>query len=174
MPATRYVPKHRATKQRDTRNWKRLAALGTTVPTALGTAVTVGAAPAGAAGEREQKISEAVSIARNQKDDQYEYGHAGPEQFDCSGLMHYVYEQAGIPMPRTSDDQAAKGRQIPASQLQPGDLIAFHDGGDVYHVAMYTGRTDGGARRIIEAANEDSEVRSGAVWDDSWYAVTFR
>jgi cell wall-associated NlpC family hydrolase len=174
MPATtRYEPKHRALKERTTKHWKRLAALGATVPTALGTVVTL-SAPATAAEQRESKIQEALAIARDQKGDAYEYGADGPHQFDCSGLMHFAFENAGIAMPRSSDEQAAKGEQIPRSQLQPGDLIAFHDGGDVYHVAMYTGHTDSGATRIVEAANEDTGVRSGAVWDDSWYAVSMR
>jgi cell wall-associated NlpC family hydrolase len=106
MPATtRYVPKHRAIKERTTQHWKRLAALGATVPTALGTAVAV-SAPAGAAGDREAKVQEALAIARDQKGDPYEYGADGPDSFDCSGLMHFAYENAGIAMPRTSSEQA--------------------------------------------------------------------
>jgi cell wall-associated NlpC family hydrolase len=173
MSATKYTPRHRALKHRAVANWKRLTALGATVPAAIGTASALGA-PAQAAGQREQKIEHAVAVARNQKADEYEYGADGPERFDCSGLMQYVYGQAGISLPRTSDAQADKGRRIDRSQLRPGDLIAFTDGGDVYHVAMYTGRTRKGDFRIIEAANEQTEVHSAPVWDNSWYGVTFR
>ena len=53
------------------------------------------------------------------------FGEAGPDAFDCSGLAMMAYRAAGITIPRTSQAQWAYGTQIPASQVQPGDLVFF-------------------------------------------------
>ncbi len=51
---------------------------------------------------------------------------------DCSGLTKFAHAQAGISIPRYSEDQLAQGR--PVSNPQPGD-IAWTPG----HVAIYIG-----------------------------------
>ncbi|MDO9557238.1 MAG: C40 family peptidase [Coriobacteriia bacterium] len=67
----------------------------------------------------------------------YVWGAVGPRTFDCSGLMVYTFRQHGLAPPRVSRDQARWGAAIPASQLEPGDLVFF--GSPVYHVGMYIG-----------------------------------
>lgn len=69
------------------------------------------------------------------------WGGASPAQgFDCSGLVQYVYRQAGIELPRTADLQFLVGRPVPPSQLQPGDLVYFttYEPG-ASHVGIYIG-----------------------------------
>ena len=56
----------------------------------------------------------------------YVWGAAGPRSFDCSGLVQWSFAQAGILMPRVAADQALLGPAVPASQLQPGDLLFYH------------------------------------------------
>jgi peptidoglycan DL-endopeptidase CwlO len=55
----------------------------------------------------------------------YLYGATGPGSFDCSGLAMMAYRAAGIIIPRASEEQWAFGTQIPASQVEPGDLVFF-------------------------------------------------
>ncbi|MGI8449106.1 MAG: NlpC/P60 family protein [Streptosporangiaceae bacterium] len=55
----------------------------------------------------------------------YLWGATGPDAFDCSGLAMMAYRTAGITIPRTSQQQWAAGPRIPASQVQPGDLVFF-------------------------------------------------
>jgi cell wall-associated NlpC family hydrolase len=53
------------------------------------------------------------------------FGATGPDAFDCSGLAMMAYRAAGIAIPRTAAAQWDWGRQIPASQVQAGDLVFF-------------------------------------------------
>ncbi len=73
----------------------------------------------------------------------YVYGGAGPAGFDCSGFTMYIYGQFGVRLPHGATDQMRYGAAVDRSQLQPGDLIFFHD--DYYssstasHCGIYVG-----------------------------------
>jgi cell wall-associated NlpC family hydrolase len=77
-----------------------------------------GLLPPGAAGK-------VIGYARAQIGKPYLFGGTGPDTYDCSGLAMMAYRAAGLTIPRTSQDQWAYGRQIPASQARPGDLVFF-------------------------------------------------
>jgi cell wall-associated NlpC family hydrolase len=100
----------------------RYAASGTQAISAAGSALcqqaALGPLPAGTTG----KI---LAYAEAQLGKPYQYGATGPDTYDCSGLAMMAYRAAGITIPRTSQAQWAFGRQIPASQAQPGDLVFF-------------------------------------------------
>ena len=100
----------------------RYAAGGAQAISAAGSAVcqqaALGPLPAGTAG----KI---LAYAEAQLGKPYVFGEAGPDAFDCSGLAMMAYRAAGIVIPRTSQAQWAYGTQVPASQVQPGDLVFF-------------------------------------------------
>ncbi len=100
----------------------RYAAGGAQVISAAGSAIcqqaALGPLPAGTAG----KI---LAYAEAQLGKPYIYGATGPDAYDCSGLVMMAYRAAGIAIPRTSQAQWAYGTQIPASQVQPGDLVFF-------------------------------------------------
>lgn len=85
--------------------------------------------------------------------------------FDCSGLTHYLYGHFGRTIPRTAEDQYLAARELPWSAARPGDLVFFHDGDYVYHVAVYEGRN-----RIVTASNEAEGIRFQRIWTRS---VTF-
>ena len=70
-------------------------------------------------------VSSAVSYAEEQLGKPYLFGGTGPAAFDCSGLVMQAYRAAGLSIPRTSEEQWAWGPQIPADQVQPGDLVFF-------------------------------------------------
>ena len=79
----------------------------------------------------------AVAAAESRVGDPYVWGAAGPNAFDCSGLVMWAYAQAGISLPHFSGAQYADTVHIPMSALQPGDLVFFSNPGE--HVAMYVG-----------------------------------
>lgn len=67
----------------------------------------------------------------------YSWGAAGPDAFDCSGLMYWAYQQIGKTIPRTSGAQISGGTPVSRDQLQPGDIVGYYSG--VSHVGMYIG-----------------------------------
>ena len=69
----------------------------------------------------------------------YVWGGTSPSGFDCSGLVQYVYNQCGISIPRTSQQQSTQGYEVSMSNLQPGDLLFWGSYGNAYHVAIYLG-----------------------------------
>ena len=54
----------------------------------------------------------------------YVYGATGPAAFDCSGLAMMAYRAAGLPSPAPARPSGPTAPQIPASQVQPGDLVS--------------------------------------------------
>jgi cell wall-associated NlpC family hydrolase len=66
------------------------------------------------------------------------WGAAGPNTFDCSGLVAWAYAQVGVSLPHYSGAQYSMTTRISASQLQPGDLVFWGPGGSE-HVALYMG-----------------------------------
>lgn len=66
----------------------------------------------------------------------YVWGAAGPNAFDCSGLVEYTLKKMGISFPRTSGEQYKASKHV--SNPKPGDLVFFGPGGSE-HVGVYTG-----------------------------------
>lgn len=69
----------------------------------------------------------------------YVYGGTTPDGFDCSGLVYYSYQQAGMKVPRTSQEQYRAARRISLSKAKPGDLLFFRGDRKISHVAIYIG-----------------------------------
>ncbi len=75
--------------------------------------------------------------------------------FDCSGLMLYAYNGAGVALPRVSRNQFHAGRKVPVSDLRPGDMVFYQrPGAPIHHVAMYIGGGD-----MVEAPYTGANVR---------------
>jgi cell wall-associated NlpC family hydrolase len=79
----------------------------------------------------------AVDTALAQVGKSYTWGGAGPDSFDCSGLVLYAYAAAGVSLPHSSSMQSTLGTYVDRASLQPGDLVFFYS--PVSHVAMYIG-----------------------------------
>ena len=75
--------------------------------------------------------------------------------FDCSGLMLYAYNAAGVALPRVSRNQFNAGRKVPVSDLRAGDMVFFKNGSNpIHHVAMYIGNG-----KMVEAPYTGADVR---------------
>jgi peptidoglycan DL-endopeptidase CwlO len=67
----------------------------------------------------------------------YSWGAAGPNAFDCSGLVMWAFQQAGISLPHSSQALAQGGRPVGLAEMEPGDVITYY--GDASHAAIYIG-----------------------------------
>ncbi|MGL5352132.1 MAG: C40 family peptidase [Clostridium sp.] len=86
--------------------------------------------------------SQIVTNAYEQLGSPYVWGATGPDAFDCSGLITYVYGNSGIYLPRTSSSQYYAGTNISMDELMPGDLVFFDTYGSLSHVGIYIGGGD--------------------------------
>ena len=95
-----------------------------------------------------------VAYAKQFLGGKYVYGGTSlTDGVDCSGFVMRVYEYFGYSIGRTSRDQAAKGRSISSSELQPGDLIFYASDGTINHVSMYIGNGE-----VIHASNSTNGI----------------
>ncbi|MBN8881300.1 MAG: C40 family peptidase, partial [Salana multivorans] len=104
-----------------------------------------------------------VDMALSQVGKPYVLGAAGPNSYDCSGLVQWSLKQLGVSIPRTSRDQWWATTRVSEADLQPGDLIFYSSNGSasgIYHVAIYTGS---GMR--VHAPSPGKTVEHVKIWN---------
>jgi cell wall-associated NlpC family hydrolase len=79
----------------------------------------------------------ALALAKGKLGDPYVWGSAGPNAFDCSGLVVWAFKQLGKALPHSSGTLSTMGTPVAKSALQPGDLVFFYS--PVSHVGIYAG-----------------------------------
>ena len=119
------------------------------------------------------RVVSAKDTAMRQRGDAYAYGGAGPERFDCSGLIYYSYRRAGFAVPRTSGAQAGFARRIGKKAMRPGDLMFFYGSGGVYHAAIFL-RWSRGHALMVHSPRPGSRVHVAAPWSSAWFGGTLR
>ncbi len=77
-----------------------------------------------------------VGIAMQELGKPYVWAAAGPDAFDCSGLVAYAFAQVGVSLPHSAAAQYGYGTPVSYDQLEPGDLVFFSGLG---HVGIYIG-----------------------------------
>ncbi|GAA2300459.1 C40 family peptidase [Glycomyces scopariae] len=92
-----------------------------------------------------------VSAALAQRGEQYVYGSAGPDTWDCSGLVMGAYAEIGINLPHNAAAQYDQSARISRDELQPGDLVFYNN---LSHMGMYIGNG-----LIIHAPNSSTVVK---------------
>ena len=94
----------------------------------------------------------------------YRYGGSSPAGFDCSGLVQYSYKQAGVSLPRSTDELLRTSTPLRGMNLRRGDLLFFdQDGKKKSHVAIYLG--DG---RFVHAPSSGKSVRTDRLDSPYW------
>jgi len=78
----------------------------------------------------------ALRAALTRQGDPYVWAAAGPDEFDCSGLVVWAFAQEGISLPHYTGDLWNLGVHVSQADLEPGDLVFFF-GED--HVGIYIG-----------------------------------
>src|SRR6266567_1537073 len=96
----------------------------------------------------------------------YRFGGTTPEAgLDCSGLVHYVFQQVtGITLPRTSQEMSRLGIKIATADLKVGDLVFFNTRSlPLSHVGIYLG--DG---RFVHSPSRGGAVEIAAMSASYW------
>lgn len=100
-----------------------------------------------------------VNGAYGQLGKPYVWGAQGPNSFDCSGLMNYLYTNiAGLSIGSWTVPQESSGTKISVSEANIGDLLFWGSAGSTYHVAMYIGNG-----QYIAAPKPGDVVKVGSI-----------
>ena len=83
------------------------------------------------------QIDTVIAAAKAQVGKQYKFGYAGPDAFDCSGLMRYAFAKAGVSLLHHTLLQKSAFPAIDVAMVRTGDIVFFHD--DFSHEALYLG-----------------------------------
>jgi cell wall-associated NlpC family hydrolase len=85
----------------------------------------------------------AANWALTQLGKPYQWGGAGPDSYDCSGLTMDAWAQAGVQLLHYTGYQWEEGPHVPLNELQRGDLLFFatdtSDPSTIHHVGIYIG-----------------------------------
>ncbi len=100
-------------------------------------------------------IAVVIRFALAQVGKRYVYGTAGPNTFDCSGLVVAAYRLLGISLPHQTGALSSRGRAVSRGALQPGDLV-FPSGS---HVGIYVGNG-----MIVHASTPRGGVKRSAIY----------
>lgn len=97
----------------------------------------------------------AAQVAAAQVGKPYQYGSAGPDAFDTSGLVQYCYKQCGISIPRSNSALAGYGYAVDKENIRPGDAVFFWSSkpGTPEYLGIYIG--DG---KVVAAFNSSKPV----------------
>jgi hypothetical protein len=109
-----------------------------------------------------------VGKAKTKLGDSYVFGAEGPNHFDCSGLVQWVFKQYGIKTPRTAAQQEHFGTSVDRSKIAPGDLLFFNwsGSGAAEHVGIYAGDN-----KMVEAPHTGDVVKTITVSSSMWADV---
>ena len=123
-------------------------------------------------GEAPAIQEEAATIAKRMVGSRYRYGGNNPDKgFDCSGLVHYSYNKAGLKVARSTKTQKKATRSVLASNIRKGDLVFFNqEGKRASHVGIYIG-----ANQFVHAPSSGKRVRidrlDNPYWRKHWASI---
>lgn len=108
--------------------------------------------------------SAAIAEAQRQLGKPYEWGAAGPDSFDCSGLTMWSWRAGGKSLPHSTYAQWDSTSRVAIADLQPGDLVFF--GSDLHHMGLYVGNG-----QMIEAPYTGAYVRYASIFRSDLYGA---
>ncbi|MCU4945846.1 NlpC/P60 family protein [Bacillus cereus] len=108
-------------------------------------------------GEVASKADKIITEAKKHIGKPYVWGANGPNSFDCSGFISYVFNQSGYPVSRTTA-QGLYDKSQKITSPQPGDLVFFHStyspGPYITHVGIYIGDN-----KMVDAGGDHVDIR---------------
>lgn len=167
----RHQPVLRAIRPRALSGRRMVAPLAAALSLIGGMSLLAGAPPANAS---TQTLGERIlDLAETRTGDWYSWGSAGPNTFDCSGLVYWASHQLGVNMPRTTYEMVSAGVSagilVRTYHPQRGDLAFFGPVGAPFHVEFVTVWTD----TTFGALNTGTQVGWHQYWPGSWAPSAF-
>jgi cell wall-associated NlpC family hydrolase len=109
--------------------------------------------------------SPVLSIAANYLGRPYHFGSEG-DAFDCSGFVRTVFADVGVDLPHSAREIATRGSRVARDELEPGDLVFFHNPGHRYatHVGIYVGDD-----KFVHASTHAGQVQVDSL-SEAYYA----
>ncbi|HEY3957095.1 MAG TPA: NlpC/P60 family protein [Streptosporangiaceae bacterium] len=105
----------------------------------------------------------AANWALSQIGKPYQWGGAGPQTYDCSGLSMDAWARAGVKLLHWTGYQWPSGPHVPVSQLRRGDLLFFAtnttDPDTIHHVGIYIGNG-----QMVDAPYTGVDVRIDSIY----------
>ncbi|MFI7129149.1 NlpC/P60 family protein [Nonomuraea sp. NPDC050153] len=105
----------------------------------------------------------AANWALTQLGKPYVWAAAGPDTYDCSGLVMRAWEKVGVQLDHWTGTQWTSGPHVPMDQLRRGDLLFFgyvsSDPGTIHHVGIYVGNG-----QMVHAPQTGDVVRVASIW----------
>lgn len=115
-------------------------------------------------------FSNIVEEAQKHLGKPYEWGATGPNSFDCSGFVYYVYrvtgKYTGARMTAAGYKNAAT--EITEEEAQPGDLVFFTNGSGTHHVGIYIGNG-----KMIHAPQPGDVIKESSIYRTNGDVISF-
>jgi hypothetical protein len=82
-----------------------------------------------------------ITLAESKIGASYGVAKAGPDHFDCSGFVYYVFRSNGIDIPRTSLNQSKSGKKLNRDEIERGNILFFdtYERDHINHSGIYLG-----------------------------------
>src|SRR5260363_142304 len=112
------------------------------------------------------RASVVVDNALKQIGVRYRNGGNTPKKgFDCSGLVHYVFQNTlGLTLPRRADAMSRIGNKITVYNLKPGDLVFFNTRRRTFsHVGIFIGN-----HQFVHSPSKGRRVRIDSLDNRYW------
>jgi cell wall-associated NlpC family hydrolase len=105
----------------------------------------------------------AANWALSQIGKPYQWGAAGPDTYDCSGLTMEAWAQAGVALLHYTGYQWEEGPHVSLDDLEPGDLLFYatdnSDPATIHHVGIYIGNGE-----MVDAPYTGAFVRIDSIY----------
>jgi cell wall-associated NlpC family hydrolase len=105
----------------------------------------------------------AIAFAEAQLGKPYQWGAAGPDTYDCSGLTMEAWAQAGVALLHYTGYQWEEGPHVSLDDLEPGDLLFYatdnSDPATIHHVGIYIGNGE-----MVDAPYTGAFVRIDSIY----------
>jgi len=120
-----------------------------------------------------QERSNIIKDARSLIGSSYKYAGNGPKNFDCSGLVGYVYNRADLVAEGSSSHLSKMGEKIKKQEVRPGDLVFFKRKGKVFHVSIIS-KINEGELWVVHSTSSRGVIEEDVMASSYWRPLIYK